>query len=159
MHTSAIEKAYRLIQSSNHGYSIYFEHFDLVNYNIVLYYSYNYILINILCSFYWAALSYKTKYNDYCFISIFLSPVPAPPPRCRQCPSYIDVFTSHSSHPTPPPYTCTITSNHVLCLCCLQPMPDRRSDSDVSIPPQKCMYNHYIYIYIYIYIHIYNSLK
>ena len=81
------------------------------------------------------------------FISIFsfFCPIPAPPPRCRQCPTYVDVFTSHSTHPTPPPYTCTITSNHILCLCCLQPMPDRRSDSDVTIPPQKCIYDHNIY--------------
>ncbi len=72
--------------------------------------------------------------------SLTLSATPAPFTLCRQCPSYTPPTHTTPSHPTPPPFTCTTTTNHVLCLCCLQPMPDRRNDSDMSIPPQKCTY-------------------
>lgn len=68
--------------------------------------------------------------------------MPAPLFVCRQCPSYVDPVApppaAAPSHPAPPPFSCTPSTSHVLCMCCLQPMPDRRHDSDMSIPPQKC---------------------
>ena len=38
--------------------------------------------------------------------------------------------------PDPPPYICRVNQNHVLCQCCLQPMPDRRLEA--GCPPQQC---------------------
>ncbi|CAL1535415.1 unnamed protein product [Lymnaea stagnalis] len=38
--------------------------------------------------------------------------------------------------PTAPNFTCAPNGNHVLCLCCMQPMPDRRKNN--QIPPQQC---------------------
>lgn len=85
----------------------------------------------------------------------------APPPVCRQCPQYnlghdVQAMTS-AAHiasipagdpdgkkmPVAPFYACVMgRNNHVLCLCCLQPMPDRRKEfnyrPDCSIPPQQC---------------------
>ena len=59
-----------------------------------------------------------------------------PPTRCRQCPGYSEPFIG-SAHPSPPTYTCPLGGNHILCTCCVQPMPDRRSE--VACPrPQKC---------------------
>ncbi|KAL3856726.1 hypothetical protein ACJMK2_011449 [Sinanodonta woodiana] len=40
-----------------------------------------------------------------------------------------------------PPYTCSPLQTHVLCQCCLQPMPDRRADhyrDPGNIPAQQC---------------------
>lgn len=61
---------------------------------------------------------------------------PPPPTRCRQCPGYSEPFIG-STHPPPLTYTCPVDGNHVLCTCCTQPMPDRRSDSTCP-RPQKC---------------------
>ncbi|XP_059176210.1 E3 ubiquitin-protein ligase CHFR-like isoform X2 [Physella acuta] len=38
--------------------------------------------------------------------------------------------------PAAPDYTCPPGGNHVLCLCCMLPMPDRRADG--LLPPQQC---------------------
>ena len=83
----------------------------------------------------WTVRSVLTSF--YLFLC---SSTPAPFMLCRQCPSYVPSTSSTPSHPTPPPFVCTTSTIHVLCLCCLQPMPDRRSDTDISIPPQKCEY-------------------
>ena len=44
--------------------------------------------------------------------------------------------------PKPPDFVCTLfNQNHVLCQCCLQPMPDRRAlymHGDGTVPPQQC---------------------
>ena len=44
--------------------------------------------------------------------------------------------------PKPPNFVCALFSqNHVLCQCCLQPMPDRRAlymNGDGTVPPQQC---------------------
>ncbi|CAG5123369.1 unnamed protein product, partial [Candidula unifasciata] len=44
------------------------------------------------------------------------------------------------SFPVAPAFTCPINGNHVLCLCCMQPMPDRRHPyvNGGTIPPQQC---------------------
>lgn len=55
--------------------------------------------------------------------------------RCRQCPG----SDRPTSHPPPPPFTCSPSTNHILCQCCMHAMPDRRmEETDVTIPPQKC---------------------
>ncbi|XP_019854831.1 PREDICTED: E3 ubiquitin-protein ligase CHFR-like [Amphimedon queenslandica] len=58
-----------------------------------------------------------------------------PPTKCRQCPSYAGPSHAVSTRSS---FTCSPSTNHVLCMCCMLPMPDRRSESDLSIPPQKC---------------------
>lgn len=75
--------------------------------------------------------------------------------RCRLCPGYIappvpsgvlsGACASSCSEGTvssrsPPDYTCTPRQRHVLCQCCLQPMPENWPDSVAaeSIPLQKC---------------------
>lgn len=68
--------------------------------------------------------------------SLFPLIMPPPPTRCRQCPGYSEPFIG-STHPPPLTYTCPVDGNHVLCTCCTQPMPDRRSDSTCP-RPQKC---------------------
>ena len=76
-------------------------------------------------------------------------PLPPPlPTLCRQCPGYSSSTPSTPSPPTPPPFTCTTSTTHVLCLCCLQPMPDRRSETDLSIPPQKCESLYTVYCFL-----------
>ncbi|XP_041347959.1 E3 ubiquitin-protein ligase CHFR-like isoform X2 [Gigantopelta aegis] len=42
--------------------------------------------------------------------------------------------------PVPPKYVCTPAQNHVLCQCCLHPMPDRRQErmKNPPVPPQQC---------------------
>ena len=39
-----------------------------------------------------------------------------------------------------PSYTCTVGQTHILCMCCLQPLPDRRKDakSDPDFPKLEC---------------------
>ena len=39
-----------------------------------------------------------------------------------------------------PSYTCTVGQTHILCMCCLQPLPDRRTDakSDPDFPKLEC---------------------
>ncbi|XP_076340125.1 E3 ubiquitin-protein ligase CHFR-like [Tachypleus tridentatus] len=51
-----------------------------------------------------------------------------------------DVETAASSTTNPPMYVCQPNQTHVLCRCCMEPMPDRRveSQSNPSIPPQQC---------------------
>ena len=64
-----------------------------------------------------------------------------PPPlvACRQCPGHITQPTpSSSSSSSAPSFTCPPSGNHILCQCCLQCMPDRRSETDLAIPTQKC---------------------
>ena len=76
-----------------------------------------------------------SKQNIVCSFGGF-GVVRAPASLCRQCPSYIG--TPPTTSRVPPSFTCSPSTNHVLCLCCMRPMPDRRRDSDVTIPPQKC---------------------
>ena len=85
-------------------------------------------------------------YYYYYYYSLLLFSF-VPPVRCRQCPGYIVVSSTSTPSST---FTCTPTTNHVICLCCLLPMPDRRSDSDLSVPPQKCTlyYNQRLHILI-----------
>lgn len=42
--------------------------------------------------------------------------------------------------PTPPQYQCAPNQNHVLCQCCLQIFPDRRTERlhNPALPPQQC---------------------
>ncbi|XP_021340674.1 E3 ubiquitin-protein ligase CHFR-like, partial [Mizuhopecten yessoensis] len=46
--------------------------------------------------------------------------------------------------PTAPAYSCAINQTHVLCQCCLQPMPDRRNEYmtnfPTTVPPQQCKF-------------------
>ncbi|KAH9503915.1 hypothetical protein Btru_064136 [Bulinus truncatus] len=74
--------------------------------------------------------------------------VRAAEPVCRQCPNYVDNLTLQTAgssstadpdaktFPTPPGYICPPGGNHVLCLCCMLPMPERRNNT--QIPPQSC---------------------
>ena len=76
-------------------------------------------------------------------LELSFSPLPSSPARlflCRQCPSYLGTRL-HPSHPPPPPFTCSPSTSHILCRCCLQPMPDRRLCTDHSIPPLQCQYH------------------
>ena len=58
--------------------------------------------------------------------------------KCRQCPGFVTIGTTLSPT-TPTPYTCPLTAPiHLLCMCCCQPMPDRSSCTDPSVPPQHC---------------------
>ena len=71
---------------------------------------------------------------------------PPPPVACRQCPGHItqpapsssSTSSSSSSSSSAPSFTCPPSGNHILCQCCLQCMPDRRSETDLAIPTQKC---------------------
>ena len=68
---------------------------------------------------------------------------PPPPVACRQCPGHItqpapSSSSSSSSSSSAPSFTCPPSGNHILCQCCLQCMPDRRSETDLAIPTQKC---------------------
>ncbi|XP_063448138.1 E3 ubiquitin-protein ligase CHFR-like [Mytilus trossulus] len=54
--------------------------------------------------------------------------------------------------PEAPPYNCLPVQNHVLCQCCLQPMPDRRAEAinpANNIPPLQCQicYRNYCHAY------------
>ncbi|XP_005106562.1 E3 ubiquitin-protein ligase CHFR [Aplysia californica] len=42
--------------------------------------------------------------------------------------------------PDAPAFTCALNQNHVLCLCCMLPMPDRRAEylRGADLPPQQC---------------------
>lgn len=51
---------------------------------------------------------------------------------CPQCPHHHTPSSSSSSFPYP--HTCSSSTQHVLCQCCLRPMPNR---NDPSIP-QRC---------------------
>ncbi|XP_076107813.1 E3 ubiquitin-protein ligase CHFR-like [Mytilus galloprovincialis] len=54
--------------------------------------------------------------------------------------------------PEAPPYFCPLVQNHVLCQCCLQPMPDRRAQAinpDNNIPPQQCQICYRAYCHAY----------
>ena len=79
---------------------------------------------------------------------------------CRQCPGYMGTRL-HPPHAPPPPFTCTLSTNHVLCMCCLQPMPDRRLDTDIRVPPQKCevfFQKFFLYVLcrcVYVQVHVY----
>ena len=61
--------------------------------------------------------------------------------KCRQCPGFIDLLgmipssssSSSSSHKCP-----LTTPTHLICMCCSQPMPDRSTCTDVTVPPQHC---------------------
>lgn len=79
----------------------------------------------------------------------FSSLIRSVPTNCRLCPGYISPTTltamastaseGASTSVTPPDYTCTPDQIHILCQCCLQPMPHRWPDSmTASIPAQKC---------------------
>ncbi|XP_046574119.1 E3 ubiquitin-protein ligase CHFR-like [Haliotis rubra] len=43
--------------------------------------------------------------------------------------------------PTPPQFNCAVNQNHILCACCVQPMPDRRAERvhNPAIPAQQCI--------------------
>ncbi|XP_033748053.1 E3 ubiquitin-protein ligase CHFR-like isoform X2 [Pecten maximus] len=54
--------------------------------------------------------------------------------------------------PTAPHYRCAMTQTHMMCQCCLQPMPDRRAEYNtdpLSVPPQQCRlcYRSYCHAY------------
>lgn len=54
--------------------------------------------------------------------------------------------------PTAPHYRCVVNQTHIMCQCCLQPMPDRRpehSADPTSVPPQQCRlcYRSYCHAY------------
>ncbi|CAG2197656.1 CHFR [Mytilus edulis] len=54
--------------------------------------------------------------------------------------------------PEAPPYICPLVQNHVLCQCCLQPMPDRRAQAinpANNIPPQQCQICYRAYCHAY----------
>ena len=47
------------------------------------------------------------------------------------------------TNPTPPAFTCTPYQTHILCNCCMQPMPDRRHLANIpgnNVPPIQCEY-------------------
>ena len=94
------------------------------------------------------AENFKYLITTYLFIYISHSLFPhisaAPITLCRQCPGYVDATSSLGSSD----FSCSTSTNHVLCLCCLQPMPDRRTDPDLSIPPQKCMLHHVLVMWL-----------
>lgn len=55
--------------------------------------------------------------------------------------SLLILLKGASTSVTPPDYTCTPDQIHILCQCCLQPMPHRWPDSmTASIPAQKCKF-------------------
>lgn len=62
--------------------------------------------------------------------------------KCRQCPGYfgsppIGKFGFIPSYP--PKFTCSaMVPIHITCQCCYMPMPDRRTSTDLSVPPQQC---------------------
>jgi len=88
---------------------------------------------------------------------------------CRQCPMYTgctsvtpanmvpgtSALTSVAAvqRPIPPPlgYVCSATQTHMLCSCCMQPMPDRRHDhvTGVILPPQICAVCQRFYCHMY----------
>ncbi|RUS79152.1 hypothetical protein EGW08_013099 [Elysia chlorotica] len=94
--------------------------------------------------------------NPFIGINPFGPPRMAVPPVCRQCPQYDPNFDRYPDiawqapsadpdekrMPIAPAYICRQGGNHVLCMCCLQPMPDRRREynyrPDCSVPPQQC---------------------
>ena len=46
--------------------------------------------------------------------------------------------------PTPPPYACQVGQVHIMCSCCLQPMPDRRNEYILrpdQARPQQCEFS------------------
>ncbi|XP_064620650.1 E3 ubiquitin-protein ligase CHFR-like isoform X2 [Lineus longissimus] len=53
--------------------------------------------------------------------------------------------------PTPPNYVCHNNQNHAICLCCMQPMPDRRTDrvTDPTLPVQQCSICYRFYCHAY----------
>ncbi|XP_048252090.1 E3 ubiquitin-protein ligase CHFR-like [Haliotis rufescens] len=53
--------------------------------------------------------------------------------------------------PTPPQFTCAINQNHILCACCMQPMPDRRVQRvhNPAIPAQQCSICYRAYCHAY----------
>ena len=62
----------------------------------------------------------------------------APASLCRQCPGAMaTTFPTSSSSVTPPPYTCPPYGSHIVCQCCMEPMPIRGSDES-GVPPQHC---------------------
>jgi E3 ubiquitin-protein ligase CHFR len=86
----------------------------------------------------------------------------SPPMKCRQCPGYSSPLTAFSSTSlgttassvasdhvmvTPPPYTCPIPAVHILCHCCMQPMPNHLSDT--TMPKQKCAICRQAYCHLY----------
>ena len=63
---------------------------------------------------------------------------------CYRCIVDMTPGTSASAstvaRPTAPSYVCNTAQTHIMCLCCRQPMPDRRRDNvtSVALPPQTC---------------------
>ncbi|XP_067686122.1 E3 ubiquitin-protein ligase CHFR-like [Haliotis asinina] len=53
--------------------------------------------------------------------------------------------------PTPPQFTCAVNQNHILCACCMQPMPDRRAERvhNPAIPGQQCSICYRAYCHAY----------
>ncbi|KAK3800307.1 hypothetical protein RRG08_020284 [Elysia crispata] len=103
--------------------------------------------------------------NPYVLVNHYGIPIyggvpigPPAPPLCRQCPQYDPTRDMNAIYgqpgpsadpdakkmPTPPDFVCQWQgrANHVLCLCCMQPMPDRRNQfnyrPDCPVPPQQC---------------------
>ncbi|XP_078362422.1 E3 ubiquitin-protein ligase CHFR-like isoform X2 [Oculina patagonica] len=70
------------------------------------------------------------------------------PTSCRLCPGYISPATpscsastseGSSTSVTPPDFTCTPGQIHILCQCCIQPMPHSWPDTMTGrVPAQKC---------------------
>ncbi|KAI6654323.1 E3 ubiquitin-protein ligase CHFR isoform X3 [Oopsacas minuta] len=60
--------------------------------------------------------------------------------KCRQCPGFIGIdLTGTTPVVTLSSYKCPLTApTHLICMCCNQPMPDRSTCTDLSVPPQHC---------------------
>ncbi|CAF1324115.1 unnamed protein product [Rotaria sordida] len=71
---------------------------------------------------------------------IYFNPFVLPPPPpvanvrfvCRQCPPQIAVTAD------PTDFQCPGNQNHILCQCCIQPMPDRRDEPDIHQHCEIC---------------------
>ena len=73
--------------------------------------------------------------------STALFPIPGIFTKCRQCPGFLGLppITTTIAVVTPSPYVCPFASPaHLICTCCCQPMPDRSTCTDTTVPPQHC---------------------
>jgi len=80
--------------------------------------------------------------------------VAAPPPvfqyRCRHCPPAVGLFAFNNPFATTltaaGAFQCPPGQNHILCQCCMQPMPDRRDEADIY---QHCHICHQFFCNMY----------
>ncbi|CAF1051190.1 unnamed protein product [Adineta ricciae] len=84
--------------------------------------------------------------NNYPLFAPVFVPPPLPPPvanvrfACRQCPQGV------IANAATPGFQCPPNQNHILCQCCLLPMPDRRDEADIH---QHCEVCHQFFCNIY----------